>query len=485
MAKRKSVSNAREVALFRYSLVRPLLDTRLTARERGELVRCLADRQHVGPAGEMVWVSRTTLDRWVHTLRTEGFEALVPRPRQVSARTAAALLDQAVALKKERPARTAAQVARIMRTQHGAGPSDSTLQRHFRRLGLKTPPTPASTQSFGRFQADYPNELWISDGLHAGTVRGPIIDGRESVLMAIIDDHSRYVVFAQWGFAEDTLAMQAALHDAVKVHGIPHTFYCDNGGAYVSGQLAWSLAVLDVKLTHSRAGRPQGRGKIERWNRTCREEFLVEVETGRGLGGSSVSSLAELNRLFHAWLHQIYHRRVHEETKQTPAQRYHHRADDAPATRPAGIELLRRAFCWRETRTVTKWRTVALHGNFYEVDAALVGYEVDLLFNPYNLDDIDVEYQGRPMGKAFPHKITRHVHPAVKPTAPPPSAQVTGIDYLRLLEAQRQDELGTAINFAALQDTATSTDNNGTGASATETVADTDLSRKGDDEPQA
>ena len=434
MTKRKSEGDARAVALFRYSLVRPLLDPRLTARERGELVRSLAERQHVGPAGELRWVSRTSLDRWAHILRTEGFEALVPRPRQVTARTAAALLEAAVALKRERPARTAAQVARIMRAEHGGGPSASTLQRHFRRLGLKTPAASASTQSFGRFQADYPNELWISDGLHAGTVRGPVIDGRESVLIAVMDDHSRYVVHGWWGFAEDTLAMQAALHDAVKVHGIPDTFYCDHGGAYVSGQLAWSLAVLDVKLTHSRAGRPEGRGKIERWNRTCREEFLVEVETGRGVGGSPVSSFAELNRLFHAWLHQVYHRRVHEETKQTPAQRYHHRAGDAPPIRPAGTELLRRAFCWRETRTVTTWRTVALHGNHYEVDAALVGYEVDLLFNPYNLDDIDVEYQGRPMGKAFPHKLTRHVHPGIKPAAPPPPAQVTGIDYLRLLE---------------------------------------------------
>jgi transposase InsO family protein len=87
-------------------------------------------------------------------------------------------------------------------------------------------------------------------------VRGPVIDGRDTVLMAIIDDHSRYVVLGQWGFAEDTLAMQAALHDAVKVHGIPHTFYADNGGAYVSGQLAWSLAVLDINIVHSQAGRP-------------------------------------------------------------------------------------------------------------------------------------------------------------------------------------------------------------------------------------
>ncbi|HET9875201.1 MAG TPA: DDE-type integrase/transposase/recombinase [Mycobacterium sp.] len=452
MSRRKPPPAARrEVALFRYSLVRPLVDPRLSALERGELVRSLADRHHMGPAGELVWVSRSTLDRWARILRLEGFEALMPRPRQVTPRTAAGLLEQAVALKRERPARTATQVARIMRQAHGRGPSARTLQRHFARLGLdRHAEAVGAPQTFGRFEADFPDELWLSDGLHAGAVRGPTIEGRSTVLAAILDDHARYVVAGRWGFAEDTVSLQAALHDAVKVQGCPVGFYCDNGSVYVSNQLAWSLAVLDIKIVHSRVGRPQGRGKIERWNRTCREEFLVEIETGTGTGGSPVASLAELNRLFRAWLHQVYHRRVHSETGQTPTARYHQRGADAPPPRRPSIDTLRRAFLWRETRTVTSWRTVSLLGNNYEVDPALVGREVDLLFNPFDLERIDVEYHGRPMGQARPHKVSRHVHPDVKAPTKKPPAQATGIDYLRLLDAAQQAELGAAINFAAL-----------------------------------
>jgi putative transposase len=461
----------REVALFRYSLVRPLVDPRLTPQERGELVRSLADRHHVGPAGELAWVSRSTLDRWARILRLDGFEALVPRPRQVTPRTAAALLEQAVALKRERPARTATQVARIMRLEHGRGPSARTLQRHFARLGLdRHPEAVGQPEVFGRFEADLPDELWICDGLHAGAVRGPTIEGRSTVLFAILDDHTRHVVAGRWGFAEDTLGLQAALHDAVKVHGCPARFYCDNGSVYVSNQLAWSLAVLDIKIVHSRVGRPQGRGKLERWNRTCREEFLVEIETGSGTGGSPVVSLAELNRLFHAWLHQVYHQRVHSETGQTPTGRYHHRDQDAPPQRRPDAQALRRAFLWRQTRTVTSWRTVSLLGNHYEVDAALVGREVDLLFNPFNLEHIEVEYHGRPMGQARPHKITRHVHPDVKAPTKKPPAQATGVDYLRLLEAAQQAELGAAINFAALAETDIQTTITDTTEASTDTI---------------
>ena len=56
-------SCARDVALFRYSLIRPLADPALTAAERGLLVRELAGGVHIGPSGEPARVSRSTLDR--------------------------------------------------------------------------------------------------------------------------------------------------------------------------------------------------------------------------------------------------------------------------------------------------------------------------------------------------------------------------------------------------------------------------------------
>ena len=56
---------AQEVGLFRYSLAREPADVSLSCRERGALVRALAAREHLGPDGRWVRVSRTTIDRWV------------------------------------------------------------------------------------------------------------------------------------------------------------------------------------------------------------------------------------------------------------------------------------------------------------------------------------------------------------------------------------------------------------------------------------
>jgi putative transposase len=437
-------SHARDVALFRYSLIRPLADPVLTAAERGLLVRELARGVHVGPAGEAVRVSRSTLDRWIRAWRVGGFDALVPPVRHVHPRTAAEPLELAVRLKRERPARTAAHIVRIIQASQGWAPSARTLQRHFARLQLNRRPDGTAPDVFGRFEADAPNQMWVTDGLH-----GPLINGKRAVLFALLDDHSRFVVGHRWGFGEDTLGMQAALHDAVKTHGCPSLLYADNGSAYSSGQLAWSAAVLDIKITHSRPGRPQGRGKIERWNRTCRDQFLVEIEVANTGSGSACSSLEDLNRLFTAWLHQRYHRAVHSETGQAPAQRYHRAG--TPAVHRPGPELLRRAFLWREQRTVSAFATVSLHGNRYEVDASLLGRKVDLLFSPFDLTRVEVEYQARPMGQAVPHRVKRHAHPDVKPQAPAP-VEATGIDYLRLMEAAHQADVGQAVNFLALDE---------------------------------
>ena len=59
----------RDVALFRYSLIREAADPALTKAERGRLVRALAARDHAGPGGERVRVARNTLDRWIRTWR--------------------------------------------------------------------------------------------------------------------------------------------------------------------------------------------------------------------------------------------------------------------------------------------------------------------------------------------------------------------------------------------------------------------------------
>ncbi|MGH3755962.1 MAG: DDE-type integrase/transposase/recombinase [Pseudonocardiaceae bacterium] len=413
-------TRAQQVALFRYQLICPALDPNLPAKARGRIVRAIAAQAHAGPFGGQHRCSRGTLDRWIRRYRAGGFEALAPSIRQPGARIDTEVLELATALKRENPDRTAAQVARILRASSGYSPSEPTLLRLFHRRGLMCPVTGVGVVS-GRFEAGTPNERWVGDALH-----GPRLGGRKTYLFAFLDDHSRLAVGYRFGFAEDTVRRAAALEPALAARGVPASTCVDNGSAFVGSWLLRACAKLGIRLVHSTPPRPQGRGKIERSVRTVRDQFLVEV------AGTSAADLAdkrltpaaallELNGLLTAWIESVYHHQVHSETGQTPLARWN---DGWQATGHGPVmataDAVTEAFLWSALRTVTKTATVSLHGNIYQVGAALAGRKVELVFSPFSLEVIEVRHGERSYGHAVPFQITRHAHPKARPETPEP-----------------------------------------------------------------
>jgi putative transposase len=432
---RRRAARAEQVALFRYQLIREAADPGLTTRQRGRLVRELAAAEHPGPFGRSVRVSRPTIDRWIRAWNAGGFAALAPPPRQVTPRTDGQVLELAAGLKRERPARTAAQIARILRAQCGWSPSPRTLQRHFGRLELNTRPDGRPPVVFGRFEAAAPNERWTGDALH-----GPRAAGRKAYLFAFLDDHSRAVMAGRWGYFEDTIRLAAALRPALAARGIPASIYVDNGSAFVDAALKRAAARLGIKIIHSMPGKPEGRGKIERFFRTVREQFLVET-------GDDVADLGELNRLFTAWVETVYHRRAHSETGQPPLDRW---LASAPFPTPSPAQLAE-AFLWSEHRQVRKDATVKLFGGVYETDPALAGRTVELVFDPFDLARIEVRWHGKPYGLATPRQIRRHAHPKARPEQPPAAPPAaTGVDYLGIIAAEHDAAQRRRINYGAL-----------------------------------
>jgi putative transposase len=413
----KRRERAAAIGLFRYQLICPALDDGLSSKQRGKLVREIAGRTHADPFGNQTRVSRETLDRWIRRYRSGGFEALVPAPRRLATRTDAQL-ELAASLKRENPTRTAAQVARILRTATGWTPSESTLLRHFHRLDLMGPSAGEAPAVFGRFEAADPNELWVGDALH-----GPRVGDRKTYLFAFLDDHCRLATGYRFGYAEDTVRLAAALKPALAARGIPAGIYVDNGSAFVDAWLLRACAKLGVSLVHSAPGRPQGRGKIERWFRSVREQFLVEVtDTTRedltAAGVDHATALRELNRLFVAWVETEYHRRTHSETGQSPLARWEagwDRLGRTPAMPTA--DDLTEAFLWSEFRTVTKTATVSLHANTYQVDPGLVGRRVELVFSPFDLETVEVRHHDKSFGK--PCHTSSPATPTPKPDPKP------------------------------------------------------------------
>ena len=277
-----------------------------------------------------------------------------------------------------------------------------------------------------------------------------MVGGRKTYLFCFIDDHSRAVMGARWAFHEDVVRLAAALRPALASRGVPESAYVDNGSAFVDAWLLRACAVLGIKLVHSRPRRPQGRGKVERFFRTVRDQFLVEIGGDGRPAGTAAADLAELNRLFDAWVQVAYHRAVHSETGEAPLARWARSVPD-PLPLPSPAQL-HEAFLWSERRTVRKTATVSLHGNLYQVDASLVRCVVELVFDPFDLTDIQVRHKGQLAGKAVPFLIGRHRHAKTRTADDQQRAEPepTGIDYLRILDAAHGAELQAQINYAAL-----------------------------------
>lgn len=426
------------VALARWGVIALATDERLTPAERGRVVAEIAGQVHRDADGRAFRVTTRTVYRWLAAWRAKGFEGLKPTGRGDAGTFKAdgAVLELAAALRREAPARSAAHIAEVIARTRGMGVHPRTLQRFFAAGGLDRARLEGRHRAFGRFEAACCGDLWIADAWDGPPVAE--LRGRHAQLFSIIDDHARLICHG--GFYPDVgeRSFQHCLRTAIARRGIPRRLYVDRGSAFVSGQLKLICARLGIAVVHSRPYTPQGRGKKERFYRTVAEQFAVEIDQ------TGVDTLAELNRWWAGWVEQHYHHRIHNGTGQTPLQRWTAGVD---GMRPApDTAELAAAFHWAVMRTVTKTAGVSLHGNTYTVDPALVGYRVELRYDPQDLSTITVYGDGVHRGQATPEHIGVHTDPKLRQPQPEPGP-ATGIAYLEAIAADHAAALADSLTY--------------------------------------
>lgn len=365
----------REVATFRFGVISDLVVAHQLERgERERLLQEKAERQWGIPYSRRTRISVSTMATWIRQyLRSGGkLESLYPQGR--GDRGQSRVLDEEVAemlrkLRRELPRVPVRVLIEELRRRKGIDPwtrlSATTVYRFLKAQGLweGAAGTPKDRR---RFEAELPNDLWQSDLLYGPTVN---VEGRQrkTFLFAFLDDMSRLIPHAQFYLTERLDNYLDALRQAFLRRGLPRRLYVDNGPAFRSQHLSQIMASLGVALIHSTPYQPEGRGKVERWFRTVREQFLSRW---RG------KSLAELNQGFSHWL-QEYHQRPHAVTGQTPLARF---SAHLECLRPAPPHL-EDFFRKRAVRKVEKDRTVALNGRLYEAPLALIGKTVVLFYH--------------------------------------------------------------------------------------------------------
>jgi putative transposase len=106
---------------------------------------------------------------------------------------------------------------------------------------------------FGRYEADRPNERWITDVLVGPWVPFPKIDASvRAKLFLIVDDHSRLLVDGRFFAHENARACQELLRRAITRRGVPDVLYADYADLRVmptSLRTPSSTGVGDLKLS--------------------------------------------------------------------------------------------------------------------------------------------------------------------------------------------------------------------------------------------
>ncbi len=235
------------------------------------------------------------------------------------------------------------------------------------------------------FSMQHANQLWQAD-----TMFGPHVGGRQSKLIAFIDDASRVLCHGEFFLDENTDSMIRALRSAFYKRGLPEQLLVDNGSIYCSQEITLVCARVGCILRHTAVRDAAAKGKIERFFRRVRDQFLIRQ--------LDLSSLQSLNQQFNHWVEQDYNATIHSTLGMKPIDRF-------------GMDLSRvrflspsqdtdELFYAEATRTVKKDNTFSFQGDRYETPIDLRGKEITVRYERQRKGTVIVYDQQRRLGQA-------------------------------------------------------------------------------------
>lgn len=392
-------------ALFRLSVIGPLISREKL--EHGELKALTIDLsgQHYDiPDSRNSHLSAKTIESWYYQWKKGGVDALTPKKRldKGQSKMPASLQQEIITAKKENPKRSLDTLLKLMKMQHLDGSEQLTRSSIYRLLlshQLSRPSTNTQVKELRRFEADYPSDIIYGDVMHGPQV---VVNNKtqKSYLVSLMDDKSRLILHAAFCPSETALDIEYVLKQALLRRGLPKRLVIDNGPAYRAKSLQGICARLNIQLIYCKPYAPEGKGKLERWHRTLRAQFLTELIP------SKIYTLEEMNSQLWAWIDQLYHPMVHSalngKTPLTVWQNY------IEQIKPLGAlaHKLDELFYHRVKRKVRKDGSISYEGNIFEVPYLLASKTVWVVVEPYFKKALFVENEdGLRIGELTPQDL--------------------------------------------------------------------------------
>jgi transposase InsO family protein len=252
-------------------------------------------------------------------------------------------------------------------------PGRSSVERCLVRHGLVTPQARRRRRSdYRRWERSGAMELWQMDIV--GGVR--LVDGGEAKIVSGIDDHSRFVVCARVVARATARPVCEALADAMAAHGVPEAILTDNAKVFTArfgpgpGPVLFDRVCVDNGIAHilTAPRSPTTTGKVERWHKTLRTEFL---------GGKVFATLDDAQAQLDAWVCHYNHQRPHQSIGGLPPfERFKLAADiDTP---PMPVQAVGSSDEPITTRRVSVKGTISFATASYKAGAWLAGQIVEV-----------------------------------------------------------------------------------------------------------
>jgi transposase InsO family protein len=318
-------------------------------------------------------VTRQSVHRWLRRYASQGLAGLVDQstapascPHQMPAEIEAMIVE----LRREHPGWGPRTIGhRLERAGVDPVPGRSSIYRCLVRHGLIEP------QARRRKRADYKRwersrsmELWQMD-----IVGGVLLaDGWKASIVSGVDDHSRFCVSAQVVRRATARPVCDALATAMRNHGVPAQVLTDNGKVFTgrfgpgTGEVLFDRICRENGIRHllTAPRSPTTTGKVERWHKTLRREFL---------DGKVFADLDEAQAAIDAWVHHYNHDRPHQGIGMVPPwERFRLAAGDAfqePEVDEVGPVT---------TRKVGRNGKISFAGQAYKIGVWLAGETVEV-----------------------------------------------------------------------------------------------------------
>lgn len=403
MTKEEYELKRNRVCDFRLSIVAELGNPYLSRGKLSQLVKEKSQVKYVIPYSQRTSLSEPCIRRWLALYKKYGKPGLKPEERNdrgISRVLGDEQQTQLINLLESRPELTATAAVKILQRRgiinHEI--SSSSLSRFIRSCGLtyKQRNKEKDDQKALKFDFYSPLECIQVDVMYGPAIPDDKGKYRKALLMAFIDDATRRIIYSRFSFSEKSILFEDGIKHVLKSQGMIGRLYTDNGSSFVSNQTKRILDILGITLSHSRPGIPKGRGKVERFFRTVRDQFT------RPLDVDQVQNLDDLNARFHTWLECEYHRSHHRGLKEmTPLDAWISKAHHIMPMKQ-GIDL-DAIFLHLQSRRVYKDSTFTLSGILYEAPAVLAGKRIDLYFDPHPpIREVLIKHGGKEYGKATP-----------------------------------------------------------------------------------